>query len=539
MVAPLMKLNKKEFNKWKKSVLSSDFYKDVIKKRNVTETTKNRYVLSLTTYCMYNGKSIDDLMDEADKEERANIRVKDRQILKRLNNFRDWMVEQGLQKLTCQTRFNDAKWSYKKRYIDIPELDDDYAYPREDKLKYGDLPTTIDIQKAVDDTSALSNKALFLFIASSGTAKMETSLLTVQHFIDATKEYHNEIDNIHNVLQILDGRKDVVPLFEMHREKTDYYYHTCCSPEATQAIINLLQSQPFIKNNDPLFYLSYNGIGKAFQRANHKHNWGKIKNYHYFSSHRLRKRHASIVRDYDLANYLQGRKPSSKIKETYFFENPAEVKKEYLKIINKLTIYDSNYKDIYSEEYEELLNQNEELTKLVNAQKSQIDELQTQKDLLLNMINDVETKVDNIANANDLTKIQEYISGHELVEKYDLTSTIIGYYKEDVKKDDFSGVTDSYIEDLITVAFNTTSAFQSTAIRDENYKTDKKWKQINSEIRHYEHDYIENMGYKLSKSQTNKISEELGSYSITLWENKKKVESSKVQSIIDSIVIRH
>ena len=80
MVVPLMKLNKKEYDKWKESVLSSDFYKDIIVKRRVTDTTKNRYVLSLATYCMYNNMSIDDLMKEADDEERANIRVKDRKI---------------------------------------------------------------------------------------------------------------------------------------------------------------------------------------------------------------------------------------------------------------------------------------------------------------------------------------------------------------------------------------------------------------------------------------------------------------------------
>lgn len=276
---------------------------------------------------MYNNMSVDELMKEADDEERANIRVKDRKILKRLDNYRDWLVEQGLQKMTCQTRFNDAKWCYRRMYIEVPELNE-FDYPREQQLKYSDLPTTIDIQKAVDGANALSNKALYLFVASSGTAKMETSLLTVQDFIDATRgEYHNEIDNIHNVLKILDGKKDVIPLFEMHREKTDYYYHTCCSPEATQAIINLLQAQHIIKNDDPLFYLSYNGIAKAFQRANHKHNWGKIKNYYYFSSHRLRKRHASIIGNYDLANYLQGRKPDNKIKETYYFNNPKKLKK--------------------------------------------------------------------------------------------------------------------------------------------------------------------------------------------------------------------
>lgn len=538
MVAPLMKLNQEEYYKWKQSVLSSKFYEDVIKKRKVTDTTKNRYVLSLATYCMYNNMSVDELMKEADDEERANIRVKDRKILKRLDNYRDWLVEQGLQKMTCQTRFNDAKWCYRRMYIEVPELNE-FDYPREQQLKYSDLPTTIDIQKAVDGANALSNKALYLFVASSGTAKMETSLLTVQDFIDATRgEYHNEIDNIHNVLKILDGKKDVIPLFEMHREKTDYYYHTCCSPEATQAIINLLQAQHIIKNDDPLFYLSYNGIAKAFQRVNHKHNWGKIKNYYYFSSHRLRKRHASIIGNYDLANYLQGRKPDNKIKETYYFNNPKKVKEEYLKHLNELTIYESNYKDIYSEEYEEIMNENKELHEKVSAQDDKIKRLTDLNETLTNMINDVETKVDNIANANDLTKIQEYISNNELVNKYGLSSIIIGYYKEDVKKEDFEGVSNNYIEGLIMKAYNTHIAFKTLETRDEEIYSDDSWKEIKSIIDHYEHEYTVSNGYIFMGDSANRLAIELESYAIEVWENKGKVEMSKVHEIVDSIALR-
>ena len=153
---------------------------------------------------------------------------------------------------------------------------------------------------------------------------------------------------------------------------------------------------------------------------------------------------------------------------------------------------------------------------------------------------DIQNQLDNLANANDLKRIQEYISGHDLVEKHNLSSTIIGYYKEDVKKEDFTGVTDSYIEDLITMAFNTNSSLLSIETRDyEYYKSDDDWKLIYSEIGHYEHDYIEGMGYVLSKSQSKRLAIELESYSIVLWENKKKVDSSKVKSIIDSIVLRH
>lgn len=536
MIAPMMKLDRKEYCKWKKSVLSSDFYEDVISKRKVSNATKTRYVLSLTTYCMYNNMSIDDLIKEADDEEIDNIRVKDRKILKRLDNYRDWLSEQGLQNLTIQTRFNDAKWAYTRRYIDIPPLND-FEFPREQKLMYDDLPTKSDIQKAVDGVSALSNKALFLFMASSGTAKMETSLMTVQDFIDATKEYHNEIDNIHNVLKILDGKNDVVPLFKMYREKTDYHYYTCCSPEATQAIINLLQAQPFIRNDDPLFYITYNGIGKAFQRANKKHNWGKIKNYYYFTSHRLRKRHASIIDDYDLANFLAGRKPGSKIKETYFFQNPNKVKKEYLKHLNDLLINDAYYKDIYSEEYEELLSKNDELQRLVDAQKDEIDELSAQKETLLEMISDVETKVDNIANANDLTKIQEYISDNELVNKYNLASTIIRYYKEDVKKEDFEGVTESYIDDLITIAYNRVNANKAIAPQVEIYNDDM-WKEIKNDIDSTYRDYLWNLDLNVSDGLQKKLNDKLDKYAKEIWLKKSKVDNFKVQDIIRSVLLR-
>ena len=46
-------------------------------------------------------------------------------------------------------------------------------------------------------------------MAATGTAKQEISELTVQDFIDATYTYHNEIDNIDNVLKKLEGKFEV------------------------------------------------------------------------------------------------------------------------------------------------------------------------------------------------------------------------------------------------------------------------------------------------------------------------------------------
>ena len=121
MPAPMMKLNEDEFYKWKESVTHSEVYNKVADKRTVKDLTKVRYVLSLTTYCMYNNMTLDELIKEADDEERDGVRVKDRKIIERLEGFRPWLLKQGLGTLTTQTRFNDAKWFYRQNYIEVKD----------------------------------------------------------------------------------------------------------------------------------------------------------------------------------------------------------------------------------------------------------------------------------------------------------------------------------------------------------------------------------------------------------------------------------
>ena len=536
MVAPMMKLDEEEFYKWKNSVLESEVYQKVVGKRRVKDLTKVRYVLSLATYCMYNNMALDDLIDEADKEERDGVRVKDRKILERLEGFRPWLLNQGLGTLTTQTRFNDAKWFYRQNYIDVPELAGTFKYPHEYKLRFEDLPTREDIKKAVDGTSTLSNKALFLFMASSGSAKMETSNLTVKSFIDATKEYHGGISNIDDVLKILDGRGDVVPLFKMHREKTDYDYYTCCSPEASQAIIDLLLSKPIVKDDDPLFYLSYGGIGKAFQRANHKHNWGKVKNYFYFSSHRLRKRHASIIENENLANFLQGRKPD-RIKETYFLNRPERVKEEYVRHINKLTINETNFKDIYSEEYQELLEENKRLQEQVDAQKQEISELNATNKALVNRVDTVESRIDNLAKANELTKFQEIASEHPLIiNNPGLMEIATELYLDSVEFKDIKYISNAEVNEIIQTAYLTMKVLNDTKDNIDETKLEieygKKYHRVTKAIDNYKQLFINQFDFTLEKSLNNKINRALAKFKEDVLINNQSFTYADVEEVI-------
>lgn len=458
-----MKLENERFFYWKGIVKESDEFKSFMRKRNIKkQQTKDRYIVSLTSYCVYTEKSLADILDEAKTEQRS-LEEEDRHIIDLLEEYRPWMSEQGLSNLTIITRFNDILRFYRQNRVNIPQLQT-FNPNEEYQLEYSDLPTEEDIQRAIDSTTSLSNKALFYFAASSGTAKQEISELTVQSFIDATYTYHEEIDNIDNVLKKLEGRDDIVPLFKMKRQKTGKKYHTCCTPQATKAIITLLRSKGKINNEDPLFGLKYAGISKAFQRANLKHNWPKIKNYYYFGCHRLRKRHASLlIRDKELANYLEGRK-EDRITQTYFFEDPEKVRDEYKKHIPDLTIGKAEFYGVASEEYEELKEENERITKdyaklknSMEAQKSEyekkIRDLESINVALSDKIDTVESRLDNITRENDIRAILDYASKNETVNKYNLMDTVMALYDADYEAKRVNIVDDEYKQTLINRAF--------------------------------------------------------------------------------------
>ena len=128
---------------------------------------------------------------------------------------------------------------------------------------------------------------------------------------------------------------------------------------------------------------------------------------------------------------------------------------------------------------------------------------------------------------------------HELVEQYDLASEVINLYKEDVKNDNFEGVTNAYIEELISTAYNRSVAYSKIDNGDEIYNDDL-WKSINEQIDNYEQSIMWNIPFNLSSSQKKKIASELNSYAKELWLNKSdNVDEYKVQDIITGIATKN
>lgn len=353
---------------------------DFCNERNLSESSLKHYKCALNKYSFFNEKNLTELLKEADIEEEKGIRPKNRQIVQRLKNFRLDLIKKEASPNTIQTYFTKVKTFYRHFGIEIPYIPP-AKMPAGRHERYSDIPKLDDIRQVIESTSNLKHKAIILFMSSSGTARNETTSLTVQDFIDATKDYHNST-SIMDVLDELEGQKEVIPIFEIIRAKTNYLYYTCCSPEATIAIVKFLKTRSKMKKSDKLFDVNNSGLKAIFNRVNDKNRFEKIgPRTNFFHSHALRKFHATTIEDVDLANTLQGRK-SNPIKESYFKNNPTRLRERYTPYLNKLMINRVETFSIESEEYRKVKKQLEENKEESKAKDKKINKLEKRMELM-------------------------------------------------------------------------------------------------------------------------------------------------------------
>ena len=172
------------------------------RERNIKKSTFKGYESSLKKYEEFNKMTIDDLLEEAMNEE--VIPLKNRMLKKRLIEFRYYLLNSNLTPKTSRTYFSKVISFYRHYEIEIPNLPK-VSYDKNYETNYLDLPRHKDIRQALDISSILM-KAIILFMASSGTSKAETLSLTVEHFIDGTKNYHSG-GSIKEILNELENKR--------------------------------------------------------------------------------------------------------------------------------------------------------------------------------------------------------------------------------------------------------------------------------------------------------------------------------------------
>lgn len=329
-----MKINNKDNN------IINEFFCE----RQIAQRTRYGYTDSFKLYINYTKMHLYDLLDEAETEEESGIRWKKRSLKEKLLGFRGYL-QQHYKFGTIKVHFNRIKTFYTHYEIEIgfiPSINI-RSVNKSEPITYDDIPSKALLRECLGYADPLM-KAIILFMTSSGCARNETLNLTILDFITATSNYHNG-GNTLEIVDVLMAQNNVVPIFQIHRDKTNKYYYTFCTPEATRAICQYLKKsgRNFNKghNQHLLFKINHDKLNNEFKKLNREVNAGQVAGYNKIRSHMLRKFHASRLYNdglsIDKIDALQGRSKDNTHK-AYFKESPESLKELYKKHMMAVTI---------------------------------------------------------------------------------------------------------------------------------------------------------------------------------------------------------
>ena len=338
-------------------------------KRRIQPQTLKGYKDALRIYTKFNDLPFTELLEEAKNEEMEGIRWADRTLLRRLEEFRTYLYDNYAKK-TAKIHFSRIKTIYLHYYIEIHQLPPIRSEDTEPPITYKDLPTKEILRKALNISEPMI-RALIEIMIATGCAKKEVRHITFQDVIDGTYSYHHQ-NNLIDVVNTLKDRNDVIITFHLKRFKTGKWFYTFAHPEATSALLDylviLLNNYPNIQPRDRIFNINKDYFNNYFKEINDALGLGKVRNYNRFTSHMLRRYHASTLLadgvDKDTVNTLQG-KGQNPTDEAYFKVNPQKLKEKYVEHMQCLYV-NFNIQEVKPEEIIKLEKEMEEKDRIIS-----------------------------------------------------------------------------------------------------------------------------------------------------------------------------
>lgn len=284
--------------------------KQMFLRKNISASRKKQYIKMLNEIYDLTGKTPSELIVEAKEEDQPFIidgvprirDISDRKITNYFYIYYEYLLKRNLNNSTINSKLASLRAFYSEHNIILPKPIE-ISLPVK-VIREGDIPNIKDIKLAVDNSS-IRNKAILLFMASTGIRSSDVRNFKVSDFTRATKEYHNS-DNIED---LLDGKcyKNIIPCWDFTPKKTRKSGNICMTfntPEATEAIMNYLKTRNNLEEDDYLFISQYkkqigpHGIIWLFKELNdkffHKDKYGN----RFFHAHSMRKFFISTVKHY-------------------------------------------------------------------------------------------------------------------------------------------------------------------------------------------------------------------------------------------------
>lgn len=308
-------------------------------KRNLSNATRELYKGALRQYSQLIGKTIIELLDEADDEEEKGVRLKRRGYSKYTVDFKRHLIDNKKSDQTIRSYLNSIKSFYKANDIRPPEVTVQKGDMTMEK-NYGYLISKDEIKQMVN-MAYPRDRAIIYVMALSEMSQREVRDLTLKKFIDSSSRSSgveiNDVDDLFKNEERL--TKGTIITLEITRTKVNYRYHTFIPPEATKQILTYLKERKYGENvfigintlDEPLFVmvtgqpLTRGAVAEVFiklgQRAGFKH---EFRSYRSWRSHGLRKYFISTIinnlGDHILADYLTGHKSEYFVTLIMFFD---------------------------------------------------------------------------------------------------------------------------------------------------------------------------------------------------------------------------
>lgn len=358
---------------------NKDYAMEYVVSRGLKEASLTKMELVLDHYSKFQGLPIEDLLEEADLEEEQGLRWKKRTLKNRLLRYMNYCKSQMLLS-SAKTYFNQICALYRHHDIEIgtlPRWNTKNANMPE-PITSKDMLTKPLIREALKVANPVMT-AIILTEASSGMTRSDVLSLTVGHFIDATYMYHHENDIEKAISKMLEDGSNIIGTWRLRRAKTNKYFITFTTPEATLETCKYLQirnkrnrkyTRPLIQKNDPLFKIHQGTYIDKFGEINKALNRDKAGTYNQIRGHMLRKFNATQLEKHGMSramvNVLQG-KSNNAVDDVYFIEDEDTLRNEYLRAIDGVLIY-TDVKEItmYSPEYQKIEQENKQLKEREN-----------------------------------------------------------------------------------------------------------------------------------------------------------------------------
>ena len=521
------------------------------------------------------------------------LELEDRSVTKFQFQYYNFLKDKNLAPRTINLKLNTYRALLTEYDIEKPKRIN--IVIQTDRIRDEDIVSWRDVELALSFCKGIRDKAIISFIATTGLRSSDVRKLTIGDLIKACDIYFDgdEEKTIDNLLT--KNPEDIMPCWEIIPSKTSKKSQLCVTfntPEASTYLWQYLNDRiefnikknrnELLEPNDPLFATSTNNelkstaLEQLFQRLNKQLGDEKDKNGKYgkFRAHSLRKLFSTTCRrkltqvvvnsdktsEVDIVSIFTGHVPpnesNSRVYEAIESDShDSYLRKTYLALSPYLSIKDIEVKDIKTQQYKDLEEQNEALRKQLGAQAASMQrEMDEQKEqyekkirhiesvnsALSSKVTDIQKQIDDMTNVNNVNRILDYITSNELVNKYHLADKIVELYREDIDKDKSLIVIDSYIDTLITRAYNSLPEYRVRGTRKDGAEkqNDEEYIKLKNKVMFVKNRYIKLYNLMLSDSQEELLNDKLTDYCAELWWNYTyKFDRKHVTNLVKKIAI--